>query len=202
MTFDSTLGTTIMKYSLLIAAAALTLTACNNNSAEDAGADTAAADSAMAEQTDAVADASAESATANTAQGFVEQAAMSDMYEIEAGKLAQANGKSKEVKDFGAMMVAEHTKSSTELKAAAKSAEGVTAPAALDARKQADLDALKSAGDNFDATFKQQQVAAHTATLALLRSYADGGDNEALKAFAAKTAPVVEKHLEAARKLK
>lgn len=191
-----------MKYPLLLAAAAaLSLAACDTNTAEEAEAEAAAAGGATAEQAGPAADASAEGAMANTAQGFVDQAAMSDMYEIEAGKLAQANGASQEVKDFGAMMVAEHTKSSGELKAAAKSAPGATAPARLDAKKQADLDALESAGERFDATYKQQQVAAHTATLALLQGYADGGDNEALKAFAQKTAPVVQKHLEAARKL-
>jgi len=191
-----------MKYRLLLtAAAALSLAACTNDRADDAGADTAAADGAMAEQADAAADASADGAMANTAQGFVNQAAMSDMYEIEAGKMAQANGKSQAVKDFGAMLVTDHTKASGELKAAAKSAPGVTAPAMLDAKKQADLDALESAGDGFDATFKSQQIAAHTAALALLRSYAEGGDNDALKAFAAKTAPAIEMHLAAARKL-
>ncbi|WP_188643730.1 DUF4142 domain-containing protein [Tsuneonella deserti] len=135
------------------------------------------------------------------AQGFVDQASASDMYEIEAGKLAQQTGKSQAVKDFGAMMVKDHTKSSADLKAAAGKADGVTVAPKLTAKQQSGLDALKSAGDNFDATYKQQQVAAHEQALSMLQGYAQGGDNGALKEFAAKTAPVVEGHLAQARKL-
>lgn len=190
------------RFSLTAAAAlSLVLAACGDPG-DDAATAEAAEDAAMADAAaDPSASASAEGAMPGGAQGFVNQAAASDMYEIEAGKLAQANGKSAAVKEFGAMLVAEHTKSSGELKAAAKTAPGATAPATLPADKQANIDALKNAGDKFDATFKQQQVAAHSAALALLEAYASNGDNEALKAFAAKTAPVVEKHLEAARNL-
>lgn len=191
-----------IRYSLTAAAAlALTLAACGgrDDAATAEGEDVAAADAGTV--TDPAATPSADGATPGGAQGFVAQAAASDMYEIEAGKLAQQMGKSQAVKDFGGMLVTEHTRSARELKAAAESAEGVTAPAALPADKQAQIDALAAAGANFDKTFKEQQVAAHSATLALLEAYAGAGDNAALKAFAAKTAPVVDKHLEAARKL-
>lgn len=135
------------------------------------------------------------------AQGFVTAAAASDMYEIEAGKLAQQMGSAQAVKDFGAMMEREHTKSTTDLKAAAAGAEGVTVNPQLTAKQQSDLAALRAAGDRFDAVYKEQQIAAHQQTLDLLRSHADGGTMEPLKAFATKTSPVVERHLAESRDL-
>lgn len=191
-----------MKYRLLIsAAAALALSACSGGNDDAASGDATATDTTMAGDTAAPAP-TAESAAETTAQGFVDKQAASDMFEIESGKLAQQMGKSQAVKDFGAMLVKDHTKSSGELKTAAGSADGVTVAPKLDAMQQSNLDALKKAGDNFDSTFKQQQVQAHEMALATLQGYAQNGDNEALKSFAAKTAPVVEGHLSQARTLK
>ena len=193
-----------MKYRLLFpAAAALALAACGGNDAAttDADAGAAASDTSMADQAAMTPDPSAESAMPTDAQGFVDKASASDMFEIEAGKLAQSMGKSQAVKDFGAMMVKDHTKSSSDLKTAAASAQGVTVAPKLSAMQQSNLDALESAGDNFDATYKQQQIAAHEQTLSLLQGYSRNGDNEALKGFATKTAPVVEGHLGEARSL-
>ncbi|MFA9201647.1 MAG: DUF4142 domain-containing protein [Cypionkella sp.] len=194
-----------MKYLLLAAApaAALALAACSP-AADDNDAAPAAESTAGQAADDTAAMAPAEGTdgeAAASAQGFVDQASASDMFEIESGKLAQSMGKSEEVKQFGAMMVQDHTKSSAELKAAAGKAEGVKLAPKLTAKQQSDLDALKKAGENFDATYKTQQVAAHTATLELLTGFAANGDVQSLKDFAKKTAPVVEKHLAEARRL-
>lgn len=189
-----------MKYRLLIsAAAALALSACGGGT-DTADADAVATDTAMAGDTTTATPAGA-AASAMTAQAFADKQAASDMFEIEAGKLAQSMGKSQAVKDFGTMMVTEHTKSTADLKAAAGQASGVTVTPKLDAMQQSNLDALKNAGDQFDATYKQQQVQAHEMALATLQGYAQNGDAEALKQFASKTASVVEKHLAEARGL-
>ena len=142
-------------------------------------------------------------AMATTAEGFVTTIAGSDMFEIESGKLAQSQGTSDAVKKFGAMLVKDHTKSSSELKAAASSSKpAVTVPTALPAEHQAKLDALKAAkGAEFDRLFGEQQTAAHQMALDTLRGYASGGDNDQLKAFASKTATVVEAHLNQAKTL-
>ena len=176
------------------AAAALALAACAESS-EDATIEPEAT-TAMADDPARATD----QATPTDAQGFVTAAAASDMFEIEAGKLAQANGKSQAVKDFGAMMEREHTQSTAELKTAAGEA-GVTVAPEMTAKQKSDLAALQGAGDNFDSLYKTQQVAAHEQALALLRAQASGGAAAPLKAFADKTAPAVEKHLAEARKL-
>src|SRR4051812_29873897 len=52
----------------------------------------------------------------STTKGFVTAAATSDMYEVEAGKIAQERGQSAGVKDFGAQMVKAHTGTTEKLK--------------------------------------------------------------------------------------
>jgi len=174
------------------AAAVLALAACGSDPEAPAAEETVATDTATP----------ADAATlAPTAQAFTDQAAASDMYEIEAGKLARTTGTSQAVKDFGEMMVTEHTDSSAKLKAAAAETPGVTVNPQLTPQQQSNLDALRNAGDNFDALYAQQQVAAHEMALQLLQNYGTSGDSEPLKAFATSTAPVVEGHLAMAREL-
>ena len=48
-------------------------------------------------------------------EDFIKEAAMSDMLEIESAKIAQQKGNAED-KKFAAMMVTDHTKTSTELK--------------------------------------------------------------------------------------
>jgi putative membrane protein len=136
-----------------------------------------------------------------TTDSFVGAAAVSDMYEVEAGKLASSMGKAADVKAYGKMMTEMHTATTKELGPMATKA-GVTPPKELDERRKGFLDNLKAAGGDFDKTYLDQQVAAHEEALNLMKGYADGGDNAEIKAFAAKTAPVVEQHLAKARSLR
>jgi putative membrane protein len=107
---------------------------------------------------------------------------------------------SAEVKDFAAMLVTDHTKSSTELKAIASKDNITLTPPTLRPDMQSKIDALKAAkGEQFDTLYLSQQVPAHEEALKLHQGYAAGGDNEALKGFASKTSNVVSKHLEEAR---
>ncbi len=184
-----------MKARLLLAsAAALALTACGSQ--EDA------AEAPTAEDTAALAPDPAADPDPSTPQGFVTMAASSDMYEIEAGKLAQEMGESQETTDFGAMMEKDHPASSEKLKAAvAEGGATLAVPPQMLPKHQQQLDALRSAGDNFDSVYAQQQVAAHQEALELLERQAGSGMVASLKAFAAETAPIVEGHLEHAREL-
>jgi putative membrane protein len=132
------------------------------------------------------------------ANDFVATIAASDMYEIAAGKLAQTTATNPALKDFGAMLVTDHTKSSTDLKAAAASASPpATVPTTMPAELQAKLDALKAAkGADFDKLFVEQQKEGHQKALDALKGYAADGDQPSLKTFAGKATPVVQSHLD------
>lgn len=192
-----------MKAKLLIGlAGALALAGCNNSN--DQAADTGAGtDTAMAPAATATpSEAPTTTAMPTTPQGFVDMAASSDMYEIAAAKLAQQMGKSETIKSFASMMVTDHTKSSADLKAAVgKAGNGLMVPTAMQAKHQQQLDALKAAGDNFDMVYADQQRAAHQEALMLLQDQAKSGTVAELKDFASKTAPVVQHHLDEAKKL-
>jgi len=138
------------------------------------------------------------------ANDFVAAAAASDMYEIESGRLAQTMATMEECRKFGAMLVADHGKSSADLKAAAVAATPpVAVPTAMPAEMQAKLDALKAAkGAEFDKLFIAQQKENHQKALDMLKSYASSGEVASLKTFASKTAPVVQNHLDMLNKMK
>jgi putative membrane protein len=94
------------------------------------------------------------------------------------------------------MMVMDHDKANAELMSIAK-AKNITLPGGLDAEQQAKSDSLsKLSGKDFDMGYVQVMIEGHKKTLALMQSEASGGRDPQLKAFAAKTAPVVQMHLE------
>src|ERR1700748_1010595 len=69
---------------------------------------------------------------APTTADFVKEAATSDMLEIQAAKVAEQKGNAEE-KKFGAEMVTDHTKTSSELKALVTSGDvKADIPASLD----------------------------------------------------------------------
>lgn len=127
---------------------------------------------------------------------FAAKAAIGGMAEVALGKMAAAKGTDSKVKDFGNMMVMDHGKANAELMSIAKS-KNITLPAGLDAEHQAKSDSLsKLSGKDFDAAYVNDMIDGHKKTLALMQSEAANGKDADLKSFAAKTAPVVQKHLE------
>jgi putative membrane protein len=134
---------------------------------------------------------------------FVQKAAMSDMYEIEAGKIASQKGQSAPVKGFAQMMVDAHSKTTEELKGIVASEKlKVDLPSKLEAKHQKLIDDLNAASnEDFDKTYAKQQVDGHQEAVDLFDSYAKKGDNGALKQFAQKTLPVIQEHLAEAKKL-
>jgi putative membrane protein len=138
-----------------------------------------------------------------TAKDFAEAAAISDMYEVEAGKIAGQRGQNTSVKDFAAKMVTAHTGTTEKLQTALAGAHPeITLPAHVDDRRQGMLDELRGAKDaDFDGRYIAQQIDAHKEALILMQGYAKNGDTASLKKLAAKSAPVVQTHLNVAEKI-
>ncbi|MCG6205978.1 DUF4142 domain-containing protein [Rhodopseudomonas sp. HC1] len=139
---------------------------------------------------------------APTTADFVRQAAISDMFEIQSSKLAEQKGDTA-TKAFAKEMVADHTKTSTELKSLI-SAGKVKAelPTQLDDAHRSKLDKLTSAsGADFNETYVEQQISAHKDAVSLFDRYARGGESAELKTWAGKTLPALKHHLDMAQTL-
>ena len=95
-----------------------------------------------------------------TTPDFVQKVAMSDRYEVQAGKIAAEKGQSDAVKQFGQQMVDAHTKTTEELTGIVKAKNlKVDLPSNLDAKHQKLLDDLNSvSAQEFDKTYAKQQV--------------------------------------------
>jgi len=139
----------------------------------------------------------------STTKGFVTAAAISDMYEVTAGKLAAERAQSPAVKEFGQKMVEAHTMTTQKLKGIlASNKVNVTPPAHVDRRRQMMLDNLRGAkAEDFDHRYIVQQVAAHKEADILFRGYAKDGDNAAIKDFAGTTDKDIKMHLSMAQAL-
>jgi putative membrane protein len=180
-------------------AASVALAACGDNTNQPGQSSpvNAAQDATSA----VVGQTSAATLGANTLQGYVTNAAIGDMYEIEAGRMAAERGTSAETRRLGEMLVTDHTASSERMAPLARAA-GETPPTEMDERRKGLIDNLRAAqGAEFDRVFASQQVAAHEEALTLHRGYADNGDRAELQAFARDLVPRLESHLEAARQL-
>ena len=205
-----------MKKQLALAgafAAALALAACGDRNAEEEGPVAEAssetgvgsnpASNTVQDAASAVVGPTSAVTLGRTTGGFVTNAAIGDMYEIEAGRLAGQRSQNAQVKSFGQMLVKDHTAMSNELKTAAAGAgDDAKLPTGMDERRTGMIDNLKQApADQFDRVFIAQQIAAHREALELMQTYANAGENAALKALAAKGAPKIQGHLEHAQRL-
>jgi putative membrane protein len=130
---------------------------------------------------------------------FIKEAATSDMLEIAAAKIAQQKGDAEE-KKFADQMIADHTKTSSDLKDMATGDLKAAIPAALGDASQKKLDKLRDTKpEDFAAEYDPMQVNAHKDAVSLFERYAKGGDDPKLKDWAGKTLPTLQHHLEMAQ---
>jgi len=136
-------------------------------------------------------------------QDFIEAAAHAGNAEIEASRLALEKAGSPDVKAFAQKMIDDHTKVAGELKTLA-GAKGVTPPDGPSLVQTAKIKALGMLdGDSFDKMYASQiAVSAHEDAVELFRKHAQEGEDAELKAFAQKTLPSLESHLQMGRELK
>lgn len=190
-----------MRTALMMAASLLALSACEGRQT---------ADQPMASETGAADMAGAADGTLGdqppAAQGFAREVALTDMYEVNAGRLALDKSKDARVREFAQMMIDDHTRSSQALQEAAITGNSTpggnttgtgeySMPANLDQERQSQLDILQRLdGADFDREYLNQQAAGHRKTLDLLKAYAATGDVDELRQFAQGAIPTIQKH--------
>ena len=188
-----------MTRTLLVSAACVALlSACNQNGASPA------VDKAQDMAAAPVGQISAATMGSNMVSAFVPNAAMSNMYEIQAADIALERATGAEIKSLARTIKADHTAALDTLKGLAPTAApDVTLPNALDERRQGLIDNLRSASaSDFDRIYLDQQIAAHEEAVTLMSGFRDNTDAPALAAYAADVLPKIQSHLDMAKRIK
>jgi len=140
------------------------------------------------------------SAFAQADQKFVTDAIEGNLAEVQMGQLAQTNGASQGVKDFGRMLVTDHGQANTKATSVASSLK-VTPPTGPNAKQKKDYDKMsKLNGAAFDRAFAAHMVADHKKDIAAYQK-ASKSKNQAVAGYASETLPTLQKHLETAQSL-
>jgi putative membrane protein len=198
---DNQIKTKAMKklvYSLMIAGSCLAFQACNHGD-KDAK-DTADSLNKTKDTTSNAMNTGGIAVNSDDAK-FATDAANGGMAEVALGKLALTKTSNAAIKDFANMMVTDHGKANDELMGIAKE-KNITLPTEPDSAHIKKMDELsKKTGSDFDKAYVDDMIDGHKKTLDLMNGEAKNGSDSTLKAFAAKTAPVVQTHLDAINKI-
>lgn len=172
--------------------------ACNDASNGDTGGTGDTASNATDTSTNA-SNATRSSAPADSATTmFMTKAASGGVMEVQLGQLAQQQGQSQRVKDFGAMMVRDHGKANDELKSLA-SAKNVTLSDSLTAEHKRHVTSLQNKkGTAFDKAYMSMMVQDHQKDIQEFEKASNNLSDGEVKAFATRTLPVLKAHLDSA----
>jgi len=131
---------------------------------------------------------------------FANKAAQGGMAEVELGKLAQKRGSTAHVKDYGKMLVGDHTRLNNEFKDIA-SRENITLPSDVSPEQRQTIDMLaKLSGAQFDRAFLSDSVKDHRADIKEFEKEAANGQDVAVKNFASNSLDTLRTHLKMAEK--
>lgn len=115
--------------------------------------------------------------------------------EVALGKLAETQSKNADIKKFGQMLVTDHSKANQEAAALVKKLN-FNEPTGMGSH-QSTYDKLKGlTGDDFDKEFVEDMVSDHEKDISTFQKESENSTNADVKAFAAKTLPVLQKHLD------
>lgn len=176
--------------------------ACNEGGSDDAV-------SSANESNEVKQDSAENTAPADAPSGMVSEAdskfavavASSGMTEVQLGELAKQKAASQQVKDFGAMMVKDHTKANDELKALAIEKKITLPPAPGEEHMDHIRKLSEKSGKEFDKDYIDLMVKDHQKNVDMFEECSKDGKDPDLKAFASKTLPVLKTHLEAVKNI-
>jgi len=133
-------------------------------------------------------------------QDFAVNTANAGMTEIQAGQMAEQKGMAKDVKDYGAMMVKDHTAAADKLKMIAAS-KNLTLPATVSSDMQKNLDDLsKKEGKDFDKAYIDMMISDHKKVISAFEDESKNGSDADIRGFADSTLHVLRHHLDEAEK--
>jgi putative membrane protein len=132
---------------------------------------------------------------------FVAAAASSGMHEVELAKIAQSQAKNDAVRKLAETLATDHAKANEELKKVATEG-GLRVPDKMNADHQKVVDTFRDyKGDNFDRDYVKHMISGHEKSAELFKRASKEAKDSKLKEFATKTLPVVQAHLDAAKKI-
>lgn len=137
-----------------------------------------------------------------TDQQFVNFAGQTDMVEANLGQLAQTAASTQAVKDYGQMLIQDHTRDYRQLTNAAGTTN-LQVPYSIDAEhNQKLIDPLeKLKGAAFDRRYIQEMITGHTKAIEVYKTEAADAKDPQIRSYAEQALPVLEKHLAAAKDL-
>ncbi len=188
---------------ILIASILLTTQSCNNSGNEKDSVDTANDANAKKDTTN-MSDSKKDTVTnamsvSDDVAKFAVKAADGGMMEVTLGKLAEQKSANTKIKDFGSMMVKDHTSANDNLKEIATQ-KNISLPSSITQDDQKHIDDLSKENEkDFDKDYVDMMVKDHKDDIDLFEDAAKNSSDSAFKNFAAKTLPTLYKHLGAAK---
>jgi putative membrane protein len=130
---------------------------------------------------------------------FAGAAAQGGMTEVELGRLALQHAADSSVREFGQRMVTDHTAANAELKAIA-ARKNIQIPTEVSSDQKSMIEQLsKLSGAEFDKKYMSGMVKDHEEDVKDFQTQGNDGADPDIKAFATKTLPILQGHLQMAR---
>ncbi len=132
---------------------------------------------------------------------FVRESAQGGMMEVKLGQTAKDHGQSADVKNYGEMLVKDHTKANDKLSQLAGQ-KGVNLAKDMEA-KHTDMikDMEQKSGADFDRAFIEHAIKDHRKDISKFESASRSLNDSELKAFATETLPTLRHHLNEAERI-
>lgn len=133
---------------------------------------------------------------------FAVEAADGGILEVQLGKMAETKASHQDVKDYGKLMVDDHTKINNELTILAKRKDILLPPTPSNKNINLIKKLNKKMGRDFDKNYINHMVSDHKKDINLFEEASKNTIDKDIKAFAVKTLPILRSHLAAAKIVK
>ena len=189
---------------------AVFFTACNGNSPNTTTTDSTSSTMTSTDTNKMNNSMSADTSTTATApvaiddntKDFAKEAATGGMMEVALGNIAMKNSVTQQVKDFGKMMVDDHTKINDQLKNLA-SVKNLDLPTMVTDDQQKEIDKLsQKTGADFDKAYVSIMIDDHKKDIDAFKKAGDKVTDNDFKAFISNSLPTLQKHLDEVQSIK